>query len=66
MGQDRADQYDLSPDGNLPMQVTGAGLVHVQLTRKSGAAQPGEAGQAGPAPSASETPGLTIFDFLPF
>jgi hypothetical protein len=54
-GQDRADQYDLSPDGNLLTQVTGAGLVHVQLTRKAGAVAPGEA--AAPASAANTKPG---------
>jgi hypothetical protein len=54
-GQDRADRYDLSPDGELLTQVTGAGLVHVQLTRKAGAVAPGEA--AAPASAANTKPG---------
>ena len=54
-GQDRADQYDLSPDGELLTQVTGAGLVHVQLTRKAGAVAPGEA--AAPASAANAKSG---------
>jgi len=56
--QDRADQWDLSADGNLLTQITGAGF-HIQLTRKSAAVPPGES-----APTAPETPTpLTIFDF---